>query len=64
MQGDSFHFAFPFARMQCRRGCGSACVHHYAWEAQPMSVRIGLHTGEPTQIDGLYAGSMFIAPRE
>ena len=57
MQGDSFHFAFPYARDAVAAAvAGQRALADHAWESQPISVRIGLHTGEPMQADGLYAG--------
>ncbi len=57
MQGDSFHFAFPFARDAVTAAvAGQQALQAHEWEAQPIRVRIGLHTGEPMQTDGLYAG--------
>jgi predicted ATPase/class 3 adenylate cyclase len=57
MQGDSFHFAFPYARDAVAAAvAGQRALHEHTWESQPITVRIGLHTGEPVQADGLYAG--------
>jgi class 3 adenylate cyclase len=57
MQGDSFHFAFPYARDAVAAAvAGQRALAEHAWETQPINVRIGLHTGEPMQADGLYAG--------
>jgi predicted ATPase/class 3 adenylate cyclase len=57
MQGDSFHFAFPFARdAVAAAAAGQRALAEHAWEAEPIRVRIGLDTGEPMQADGLYAG--------
>src|SRR5215211_4102626 len=57
MQGDSFHFAFAFARdAVAAAAAGQAALAAHAWQAEPIRVRIGLHTGEPMQADGLYAG--------
>ena len=57
MQGDSFHFAFPYARdAVAAAAAGQRALAEHAWESQPIKVRIGLHTGEPMQADGLYAG--------
>ena len=57
MQGDSFHFAFASAREAVAAAAaaqGALALH--GWEAEPVRVRMGLHTGEPMQADGLYAG--------
>ena len=57
MQGDSFHFAFPYAREAVAAAvAGQRALAEHDWESQPIKVRIGLHTGEPMQADGLYAG--------
>jgi predicted ATPase/class 3 adenylate cyclase len=57
MQGDSFFFAFPSAREAVAAAVtGQQALAEHAWESQPITVRIGLHTGEPMQADGLYAG--------
>ena len=57
MQGDSFHFAFPVARdaVEAAAATQRALAEH-SWESEPIRVRIGLHTGEPMQAEGLYAG--------
>ena len=57
MQGDSFHFAFPYARDAVAAAvAGQRALAEHDWESQPIRVRIGLHTGEPMHSDGLYAG--------
>ena len=57
MQGDSVHFAFPFARTAVVAAVSAQqALHEHEWESEPVRVRIGLHTGEPVQADGLYAG--------
>lgn len=57
MQGDSFHFAFPYARDAVAAAvAGQRALAGHAWETTPIRVRIGLHTGEPVQTEGLYAG--------
>ena len=57
MQGDSFHFAFPYARdAVAAAAAGQRALAGHEWESEPITVRIGLHTGEPMQADGLYAG--------
>ena len=56
-QGDSFHFAFPVARDAVVAAAATQrALAEHAWESEPIRVRIGLHTGEPMQADGLYAG--------
>ena len=35
---------------------GQRALHEHSWESEPIRVRIGLHTGEPMQAEGLYAG--------
>ena len=57
MQGDSFFFAFPFARSAVAAAVeAQQALAAHDWQSQPIKVRIGLHTGEPMQADGLYAG--------
>ena len=57
MQGDSFHFAFPFARDAVAAAvAGQLALAEHRWDTESIRVRIGLHTGEPMQSDGLYAG--------
>ncbi len=57
MQGDSFHFAFPYARDAVAAAvAGQRALAEHEWESEPIRVRIGLHTGEPMHSDGLYAG--------
>ena len=57
MQGDSFFFAFPAARDAVGAAvAGQRALAEHEWDAEPIRVRIGLHTGEPIQADGLYAG--------
>ncbi len=57
MQGDSFFFAFPFARdAVAAAAAGQQALASHRWEHEPIRVRIGLHSGEPVQADGLYAG--------
>ena len=57
MQGDSFFFAFPYARDAVAAAvAGQRALGEHDWDSQPIRVRIGLHTGEPMQADGLYAG--------
>jgi predicted ATPase/class 3 adenylate cyclase len=57
MQGDSFFFAFPYARDAVTAAVtAQRALADHAWESEPITVRIGLHTGEPMQADGLYAG--------
>ena len=57
MQGDSFFFAFPFARQAVAGAlAGQRSLRDHTWASQPIRVRMGIHTGEPTQTNGLYAG--------
>jgi predicted ATPase len=57
MQGDSFHFAFPYARDAVAAAvAGQRALQEHEWASQPIRVRIGLHTGEPIEAEGLYAG--------
>jgi class 3 adenylate cyclase len=54
MQGDSFHFAFPSAREAVAAAAeGQRALAEHAWEDEPIRVRIGLHSGEPLQSEGL-----------
>lgn len=57
MQGDSFHFAFtdPCDALLAAAQAQRALAEH-AWEAAPIRVRIGIHTGEPLVTGRLYAG--------
>ncbi len=56
-QGDSFFFAFPYARDAVAAAvAGQRALAEHDWESQPIRIRIGLHVGEPMQADGLYAG--------
>src|SRR4051812_29500994 len=57
MQGDSFFFAFPYAREAVGAAIAAQralSAHH--WEDAPIAVRIGIHTGEPSITADLYAG--------
>jgi predicted ATPase/class 3 adenylate cyclase len=57
MQGDSFHFAFPDAREAVLAAAeAQAGLAAHAWEAEPIRVRIGLHSGAPLVTGDLYAG--------
>ncbi len=57
MQGDSFFYAFPFARdAVVAAAAGQRALAEHGWEAEPIRVRMGLHTGEPMQAEGSYAG--------
>ncbi len=51
-EGDGFYAAFPSAR-QALAGAQSA---QDAFAAANLSVRMGLHTGEPLVVDGQYSG--------
>jgi YVTN family beta-propeller protein len=57
MQGDSFFFAFPSARQAVAGAvAGQRALRDHPWELQPIRVRMGVHTGEPVQADGQFAG--------
>jgi predicted ATPase/class 3 adenylate cyclase len=57
MQGDSFLFAFASARDAVVAAAeAQRALAAHRWESEPIRVRIGLHTGEPLLVDGLYAG--------
>jgi predicted ATPase/class 3 adenylate cyclase len=57
MQGDSFHFAFadPNEAVAAAQEAQRALEEH-PWEAAPIQVRIGMHTGVPLLSGNLYAG--------
>jgi class 3 adenylate cyclase len=57
MQGDSFHFAFadPCEAVLAAAQAQAALADN-AWEAEPVRVRMGIHTGEPLVTGHLYAG--------
>ena len=57
MQGDSFHFAFSYARDAVAAAADAQrALARHGWEFEPIRVRIGLHMGEPVVQDDLYAG--------
>ena len=57
MQGDSFFFAFPYARQAVAAAlAGQRALRDHTWASHAIRVRMGLHTGEPVQSNGLYAG--------
>src|SRR4051812_40425247 len=57
MQGDSFFFAFPYARDAIAGAvAGQRALANHAWDTEPIAVRIGIHTGEPSISGDLYAG--------
>jgi hypothetical protein len=57
MRGDSFRFAFPFARNAVAAAADAQrALGAHSWPDEPVRVRIGLHSGEPIQSGGLYAG--------
>src|SRR5581483_2568028 len=58
MQGDSFFFAFRAANAAAAAAAaGQRVLASADWgSGPPIGVRMGLHTGEPTVSDGLYAG--------
>ena len=62
MQGDSFHFAFPFAR-DAVAAAGQRALAGREWESEPILVRIGRHTGEPMQSDDCTRALMCIGRR-
>ncbi len=56
-QGDSFFFAFPYARDAVAAAADAQRVlAAQEWEGSAVRVRMGIHTGEPAISDGLYAG--------
>jgi hypothetical protein len=57
MQGDSFLKDIHRSQRGCVRGvAGAEALAQYAWESEPIRVRIGIHTGEPLVTGHLYAG--------
>jgi predicted ATPase len=57
MQGDSFHFSFRSAREAAHAALAAQrSLSSFDWPTEPIRVRIGLHTGEPAVVEGLYAG--------
>jgi predicted ATPase len=56
-QGDSFLFAFdsPQDASAAAASAQRALTEHH-WESEPIRVRMGVHTGEPVAVDGLYTG--------
>lgn len=57
MLGESSHFAFPSAQDAVAAAvAGQRALQEHLWESQPIKVRVGVHTGEPTQAEGQYAG--------
>lgn len=57
MKGDSFYFAFAQARDAVAAAAdGQRGLALHRWGHAPISVRIGMHTGEPIIDDNLYAG--------
>jgi predicted ATPase/class 3 adenylate cyclase len=57
MQGDSFFYAFPYARdAVAAAAAGQHALAEHRWQSQAIRVRMGVHTGEPEEVDGLYAG--------
>jgi class 3 adenylate cyclase len=57
MEGDSFFYAFPLAREAVAGAvAGQRALRDHPWEEQRIEVRMGVHTGEPMQADGGYAG--------
>jgi class 3 adenylate cyclase len=58
MQGDSFHFAFASASQavvaaaEAQRALADASWPH----GEPIRVRVGIHTGEPSAAEDLYVG--------
>jgi predicted ATPase/class 3 adenylate cyclase len=57
MQGDSFHFAFASAPAATEAAIAAQrALAAHLWPHEPIRVRMGLHTGEPVQSGGLYAG--------
>ena len=57
MQGDSFFYVFPYARQAVAAAlAGQRALQDHTWVSQAIRVRMGLHTGEPVQSDGIFAG--------
>jgi predicted ATPase/class 3 adenylate cyclase len=57
MQGDSFHFAFATPSAAAHAAVRALrALREHEWVGEPIQVRVGMHTGEPLEADGLYAG--------
>jgi hypothetical protein len=57
MQGDGFHYAFSYARDAVAAAADAQrALAEHRWIDEPIRVRMGLHTGEPSVQDNLYAG--------
>src|SRR5215210_6309338 len=57
MQGDSFHFAFQVAGEAIAAAAATQRIFAaHVWNDEPIRIRMGLHTGAPSQADNLYAG--------
>jgi class 3 adenylate cyclase len=57
MQGDSFFFAFPYARDAVAAAVtASRALADHDWDGPAIRIRIGVHTGEPSISGDLYAG--------
>jgi class 3 adenylate cyclase len=56
-QGDSFHYAFAFAREAIAAAAAlQRSLTDEDWAAEGLRVRIGVHTCEPAAAEGRYAG--------
>jgi predicted ATPase len=57
MQGDSFHYAFVTAREAVAAAADAQrALAGHPWKREPLRVRMGVHTGEPSLSNNLYAG--------
>ena len=57
MQGDSLLFAFDSAPDAVAAAAdGQRALAQHDWKAERVRVRMGLHTGEPLESEGVYAG--------
>ena len=62
-QGDSFFFAFPYARDAVLAAADAQlALARHDWDGPPVKARMGLHTGSRRSQTAPMRGSMFTAP--